>query len=128
MSKMDIEEFVEAKGRAEKVKEVREKIDALESFPPDRLANRILGMGDIVSLVEKASQDLDEEKIKLTEEKIKKGSFTFDDYLMQLRQMKKMGGMEGVLSLLPGVGKVKEQMQKGNVDEKLLSVNEAIIL
>ena len=85
-------------------------------------------MGDIVSLVEKASQDLDEEKIKLTEEKIKKGSFTFDDYLMQLKQMKKMGGMEGVLSLLPGVGKVKEQMEKGNVDEKLLSVNEAIIL
>ncbi len=107
---------------------VGEKIDDLESFHPDRLANRILGMGDIVSLVEKASQDLDEEKIKLTEEKIKKGSFTFDDYLMQLRQMKKMGGMEGVLSLLPGVGKVKEQMQKGNVDEKLLSVNEAIIL
>ncbi len=107
---------------------VGEKIDDLESFHPDRLANRILGMGDIVSLVEKASQDLDEEKIKLTEEKIKKGSFTFDDYLMQLRQMKKMGGMEGVLSLLPGVGKVKEQMQKGNVDEKLLSVNEAMIL
>jgi len=115
-------------GKPIKFMGVGEKIDDLESFHPDRLANRILGMGDIVSLVEKASQDLDEEKIKLTEEKIKKGSFTFDDYLMQLRQMKKMGGMEGVLSLLPGVGKVKEQMQKGNVDEKLLSVNEAIIL
>ena len=107
---------------------VGEKIDDLESFYPDRLANRILGMGDIVSLVEKASQDLDEEKIRLTEEKIKKGSFTFDDYLMQLKQMKKMGGMEGVLSLLPGVGKVKEQMQNANIDEKLLSMNEAIIL
>lgn len=107
---------------------VGEKIDDLESFHPDRLANRILGMGDIVSLVEKASQDLDEEKIKLTEEKIKKGNFTFDDYLLQLRQMKKMGGMEGVLSLLPGVGKVKEQMQNANIDEKLLSSNEAIIL
>ena len=107
---------------------VGEKIDDLEAFHPDRLANRILGMGDIVSLVEKASQDLDEEKIKLTEEKIKKGSFTFDDYLMQLKQMKKMGGMEGVLSLLPGVGKVKEQMQNANIDEKLLSMNEAIIL
>ena len=115
-------------GKPIKFTGVGEKIDDLESFHPDRLANRILGMGDIVSLVEKASQDLDEEKIKLTEEKIKKGSFTFDDYLMQLRQMKKMGGMEGVLSLLPGVGKVKEQMEKGNVDEKLLSVNEAIIL
>ena len=107
---------------------VGEKIDDLEAFYPDRLANRILGMGDIVSLVEKASQDLDEEKIRLTEEKIKKGSFTFDDYLMQLKQMKKMGGMEGVLSLLPGVGKVKEQMQNANIDEKLLSMNEAIIL
>ena len=107
---------------------VGEKIDDLETFHPDRLANRILGMGDIVSLVEKASQDLDEEKIKLTEEKIKKGSFTFDDYLLQLRQMKKMGGMEGVLSLLPGVGKVKEQMQNANIDEKLLISNEAIIL
>ena len=107
---------------------VGEKIADLESFHPDRLANRILGMGDIVSLVEKASQDLDEEKIKLTEEKIKKGNFTFDDYLLQLRQMKKMGGMEGVLSLLPGVCKVKEQMQNANIDEKLLSSNEAIIL
>ena len=107
---------------------VGEKIADLESFYPDRLANRILGMGDIVSLVEKASQDLDEEKIKLTEEKIKKGNFTFDDYLLQLRQMKKMGGMEGVLSLLPGVGKVKEQMQNANIDEKLLISNEAIIL
>ena len=107
---------------------VGEKIDDLEAFHPDRLANRILGMGDIVSLVEKASQDLDEEKIRLTEEKIKKGSFTFDDYLLQLKQMKKMGGMEGVLSLLPGVGKVKEQMQNANIDEKLLSMNEAIIL
>ena len=107
---------------------VGEKIADLESFHPDRLANRILGMGDIVTLLEKASQDLDEEKIKLTEEKIKKGNFTFDDYLLQLRQMKKMGGMEGVLSLLPGVGKVKEQMQNANIDEKLLSSNEAIIL
>ena len=107
---------------------IGEKINDLEPFHPDRLANRILGMGDIVSLVEKASQDLDEEKIKTAEENIKKGAFTFDDYLLQIRQMKKMGGMEGVLSLLPGVGKAKEQMQNANVDEKLLSANEAIIL
>ena len=107
---------------------VGEKINDFEPFHPDRLANRILGMGDIVSLVEKASQDLDEEKIKTAEENLKKGAFTFEDYLMQIRQMKKMGGMEGVLSLLPGVGKVKEQMQNANVDEKLLSSNEAIIL
>ncbi len=107
---------------------VGENINEFETFHPDRLANRILGMGDIVSLVEKASQDLDEEKIKAAEENLKKGTFTFDDYLMQIRQMKKMGGMEGVLSLLPGVGKVKEQMQNANVDEKLLTANEAIIL
>ena len=107
---------------------VGEKIEDFESFHPDRLANRILGMGDLVSLVEKASQDLDEEKIKAAEENLKKGNFTFEDYLMQIRQMKKMGGMEGVLSLLPGVGKAKEQMKNANVDEKLLSSNEAIIL
>jgi len=107
---------------------VGEKIEDLEAFHPDRLANRILGMGDVVSLVEKASQDLDEEKIKEAEENLKKGKFTFEDYLMQIRQMKKMGGMEGVLSLLPGVGKAKEQMKNANVDEKLLSSNEAIIL
>ena len=107
---------------------VGEKVDDFEPFHPDRLANRILGMGDIVSLVEKASQDLDEEKVKAAEENLKKGAFTFEDYLMQIRQMKKMGGMEGVLSLLPGVGKVKEQMENANVDEKLLSANEAIIL
>ncbi len=107
---------------------VGEKIDDLETFHPDRLANRILGMGDVVSLVEKASQDLDEEKIKAAEENLKKGAFTFNDYLMQLRQMKKMGGMDGVLSLLPGVSKAKEQMKNANIDEKLLSANEAIIL
>ena len=115
-------------GKPIKFMGIGEKINDLEPFHPDRLANRILGMGDIVSLVEKASQDLDEEKIKTAEENIKKGAFTFDDYLLQIRQMKKMGGMEGVLSLLPGVGKVKEQMQNANVDEKLLSANEAIIL
>ena len=107
---------------------VGEKIEDFESFHPDRLANRILGMGDVVSLVEKASQDLSEEKIRETEENLKKGKFTFEDYLMQIRQMKKMGGMEGVLSLLPGVSKAKEQMKNANVDEKLLSANEAIIL
>ena len=107
---------------------VGEKIDDLEQFHPDRLANRILGMGDVVSLVEKASQDLSEEKIKEAEENLKRGKFTFEDYLMQIRQMKKMGGMEGVLSLLPGVSKAKEQMTNANVDEKLLSANEAIIL
>ena len=107
---------------------VGEKTDDLEIFHPERLAKRILGMGDIVSLVEKASQDLDEKKIKEAEENLKKGAFTFDDYLMQIRQMKKMGGMESVLSLLPGVNKLKEQMKNADIDEKLLVANEAIIL
>ena len=68
-----------------------EKIEDLDVFYPDRIANRILGMGDVVSLVEKASQDLDEEKIKKTEENLKLGLFSMEDYLSQLRQMKKMG-------------------------------------
>ena len=107
---------------------VGEKIDDLELFHPERIANRILGMGDIVSLVEKASQGLDEEKLKKAEEQFKKGQFTLDNYLSQLRQMKKMGGMEGVLSLLPGVNKIKEQMKNASVDEKIIITNEAIIL
>ena len=94
---------------------VGEKIDNLEEFYPDRIANRILGMGDIVSLVEKATQDLDEENLKKTEEKLKKGQFSLDDYLSQLRQMKKMGGIEGIMSFLPGVSKIKSQMDQAGV-------------
>ena len=107
---------------------VGEKIDEFELFYPDRIANRILGMGDVVSLVEKASQDLDEEKIKKTEEDLKKGLFTMDSYLSQLRQMKKMGGMEGVMSMLPGARKIKSQMENSAIDESMLVENEAIIL
>ena len=107
---------------------VGEKIDNLEEFYPDRIANRILGMGDIVSLVEKATQDLDEENLKKTEEKLKKGQFSLDDYLSQLRQMKKMGGIEGIMSFLPGVSKIKSQMDQAGVDEKIVSKNEAVIL
>ena len=107
---------------------VGEKIENLEEFHPDRIANRILGMGDIVSLVEKATQDLDEENLKKTEEKLKKGQFSLDDYLSQLRQMKKMGGIEGIMSFLPGVSKIKNQMDQAGVDEKIVSKNEAVIL
>jgi len=107
---------------------VGEKIENLEVFHPDRIANRILGMGDIVSLVEKASEDLDQEKFKKTEEKLKRGQFSLEDYLSQLRQMKKMGGIEGVMSFLPGVSKIKSQMDQAGVDEKIISKNEAVIL
>ena len=105
-----------------------EKIEELDVFHPDRIANRILGMGDVVSLVEKASQDLNEENLKKTEENIKSGSFSMEDYLSQLRQMKKMGGVGGVLSMLPGVSKIKKQMDNANIDENIIKVNEAIIL
>ena len=107
---------------------VGEKLSDFELFHPDRLANRILGMGDVVSLVEKAAQDLSEEKIKETEEELKKGIFTMDSYLSQLRQMKKMGGLEGVMSMLPGINKMKDKMDQANIDERMLIENEAIIL
>ena len=85
-------------------------------------------MGDIVSLVEKVSQDIDQENLKKTEENLKKGQFSMEDYLSQLKQMKKMGGIEGILSFLPGVSKIKSQMDKAGVDEKIITQNEAIIL
>ena len=107
---------------------IGEKIENFEVFHPDRIANRILGMGDIVSLVEKASQDLGEENIKKAEENLKKGKFSMVDYLTQLRQMKKMGGIEGLMSFMPGVSKIKSQMDKAGVDEKIITQNEAIIL
>jgi len=107
---------------------IGEKIENIEVFHPDRIANRILGMGDVVSLVEKAAQDLGEENIKKAEENLKKGQFSMEDYLTQLRQMKKMGGIEGVMSFMPGVSKVKSQMDAAGVDEKIITQNEAIIL
>ncbi len=107
---------------------IGEKIENIEIFHPDRIANRILGMGDIVSLVEKASQDLSEEKLKKTEENLKKGLFSMQDYLNQLRQMKKMGGIEGIMSFMPGVSKMKSQMDQAGIDEKAITKNEAIIL
>lgn len=105
-----------------------EKIDQLETFHPDRIANRILGMGDVVSLVEKVAEDLEQEKIEKIEEDLKKGSFTFDTYLQQIRQMKKVGGMSGILSMMPGVSKIKKQIDELNLDESLLNKQEAIIL
>ncbi len=107
---------------------IGEKIENIEVFHPERIANRILGMGDIISLVEKAAEDLSEENIKKAEENLKKGNFSMQDYLTQLRQMKKMGGIEGVMSFLPGVSKIKSQMDQAGVDEKIITQNEAVIL
>ncbi|MBV8978823.1 MAG: signal recognition particle protein [Alphaproteobacteria bacterium] len=106
---------------------VGEKLDALEAFHPARVAARILDMGDVVSLVEKAAETLDKEKAEKIAAKMKKGSFDMDDLAEQLRQMKKLGGMQGVLSMLPGVGKVKGQLDAAGLDDRLLTRQEAII-
>ena len=105
-----------------------EKIDDIEIFHPERIANRILGMGDIVSLVEKASKNLSDEKIKKAEQELKEGQFTMDTYLSQLKQMKKMGGMESIISMLPGVGGIRDKIKNSSIDEDMFISNEAIIL
>jgi signal recognition particle subunit SRP54 len=114
-------------GRPIKLIGVGEGIDAIEPFHPERIASRILGMGDVVSLVEKAAETIDHEDAEKLARKMKKGSFDFDDLAGQLRQMRKMGGMEGMLGLLPGVGKMKKQLAQANVDESMLVRQEAMI-
>jgi len=104
-----------------------EKLEDLEDFHPDRIANRILGMGDVVSLVEKVAETVDEEEAAALAEKMQKGDFDLNDLAKQLRQMRQMGGLGGLMSMLPGVGKMKEQMAKANVDEGLLKRQEAMI-
>lgn len=104
-----------------------EKWDALEDFDPTRIAGRILGMGDIVGLVEKAAQTIDVEKARSIAEKMKKGSFDLEDLSEQLKQMEKIGGMGGVLGMLPGVGKLKNQISAANLDDRILKRQRAII-
>src|SRR5580700_558560 len=104
-----------------------EKLDALEAFHPERVASRILDMGDVVSLVEKAAETIDKEQAEKLARKMKKGEFDMNDLADQLRQMAKLGGMQGVLSMLPGVGKVKDQLAGAGLDDKMLKRQEAII-
>lgn len=104
-----------------------EKLSDLEQFYPDRMASRILGMGDVMSLIEKAQANLDEEKAKEMEQKFRKNSFGFDDYLESMNQMKNMGGLSSVLSMLPGVGSQIKDIDS-MVDEKDMARKEAIIL
>ncbi|MEM7651834.1 MAG: signal recognition particle protein [Pseudomonadota bacterium] len=104
-----------------------EKSDALDVFHPDRISSRILGMGDVVSLVEKAAETIDQEEAEKLAQKMQKGKFDLDDMAAQLAQMRKMGGMSGIMNLLPGVGKVKDQLSKANIDESMLKRQEAII-
>ncbi len=104
-----------------------EKLDALEPFHAERIASRILGMGDVVGLVEKAAETIDRDEAEKLAKKLQKGSFDLDDLASQLKQLRKMGGMGGVMGMLPGVNKIKKQLDEANLDESLLKRQEAII-
>ncbi|PJK28268.1 signal recognition particle protein [Minwuia thermotolerans] len=114
-------------GRPIKLIGVGEKMDALETFHPDRIANRILGMGDVVGLVEKAQESIQEEDAKKLAARMKKGEFDLEDLRGQLQQMQKMGGLEGLAGMLPGARQVKQQLADANIDPKMLRRQEAII-
>lgn len=103
-----------------------EKMDALEPFHPERMASRILGMGDMLSLIEKAQAQVDEDKAKELEEKFKTQSFTFDDFIEQLQQVKKMGPLDEILKMIPGANKIKG-LENAKVDDKQMAHLEAII-
>ena len=105
-----------------------EKLSDLEQFYPDRMASRILGMGDVLTLIEKAQTEFDAEKAKELGAKIKKNEFDFNDYLAQMGQMKKMGGLSSILGMMPGMGGKQLKQIEDNVDEKKLAHIEAIIL
>jgi signal recognition particle subunit SRP54 len=104
-----------------------EKLDALEDFHPDRIANRILGMGDIVSLVERAAETIDQAEAEKLAKKMQKGSFDLEDYAQQLKQINKMGSLSGMLGMLPGIGKMKKQIEDANLDQTMLKRQAAII-
>ena len=104
-----------------------EKLSDLEQFYPDRMASRILGMGDVLTLIEKAQETVDEEKAKAMTQKLKKAQFGFDDYLESMNQMKKMGGLSSVLAMMPGLGSQMKDIENA-IDEKKMARTEAIIL
>lgn len=104
-----------------------EKVDALDVFDARRVAGRILGQGDIVALVEKAATELDQAKAEAMAKKLAKGQFDLNDLAAQLQQMKKMGGLQGIMGLLPGVAKMKAQMADANIDDRMIARQEAII-
>lgn len=117
----------EATGVGIKFLGLGEKVDALEVFHPDRLASRILDMGDVVSLVEKAQEVITEKDAMQSASKMMKGQFTFEDFLAQLQQLKKLGGMEGLLKMLPGMGQAMKQMKDMAPPDKEMRKIEAII-
>jgi len=112
-------------GRPIKLVSVGEKLDQLEYFHPDRMASRILGMGDVLSLVEKAEQAFEEDEQQAMEDRIRKGKFTFDDFLSAQRMLRRMGPLQGVLKLIPGLG---AQLKDVDIDENELKKVEAIVL
>ncbi len=114
-------------GKPIKLIGVGEKLDALEDFHPDRIAGRILGMGDVVGLVEKALETVELDKAQKIAAKVKKGAFDLDDLAEQLQRMQKLGGMSGVLGLLPGIGKIKKQLDAANLDDRVLKRQQAMI-
>jgi signal recognition particle subunit SRP54 len=114
-------------GKPIKLMGTGEKLDALENFHPARIADRILGMGDIVSLVEKAAATIDAEKAARVAERMRKGAFDLTDLRDQLMQMQQMGGMSGLMGMLPGVAKMKTQLASANLDERVLKRQVAAI-
>tara|TARA_B100000686_G_C16742095_1_gene947200 strand:+ start:241 stop:1605 length:1365 start_codon:yes stop_codon:yes gene_type:complete len=104
-----------------------EKLENFEIFYPDRIAQRILGMGDIVSLVEKASENVDQEEMESLAKKIAKGNFDLDDFAKQLKQMGKMGGVSGIMSMLPGISKAQKMMAENKISDSLINHQVAII-
>lgn len=114
-------------GRPIKFLGVGEKITELEPFHPDRLAGRILGMGDVVSLVEKAAEAVDMQEAEAMARKLKKGSFDFNDLASQIKNIKRMGGMGGIMNLIPGLGKIKAQAEAAGMNEGILEKQLAII-
>ncbi len=106
---------------------VGEKLDALEDFHPERIAGRILGMGDIVGLVERAAETIERDQAEKLAAKMQKGQFDLDDMADQLRQLQKMGGLGGVLGMLPGVQKIQKQLDSAKIDERMLRRQQAII-
>lgn len=107
---------------------VGEKMDALETFQADRVAGRILGMGDVVGLVERAMETIEHAEAEKIAARVQKGQFDLNDMAAQFKQIRKMGDMKGILGMLPGVGKFKKQIEDAKIDDKLLGRQEAIIL
>jgi len=115
-------------GKPIKLIGVGEKLDALEPFHPDRIAGRILGMGDVVGLVEKAAETIEREDAEKLAKKAQKGQFDMDDLVAQLRQLRKMGGLNSMLGMLPGIGQMQKQIAAAKIDESLLRRQEAIVM